>query len=397
MSNRSLSRSAPAVLATLAAFACGGPAQRHDGDVDPYNGVIDNTYGVPSFTGTNFTAQGALAIQFQPTVPSSSQRSQCTYLDPSGLAVKSNSCYIPQTGFWNGQTISFFNAGVIKPLPFATLPSYVPLHCDTSGMNCVYAPSMADHRSDGGGGWHADVFPHSCTPGSYDPVQDAFPRDVQFSIVDALPTNNLMNSSALPPLGMVAIHSVTGVTGETCNDLKYQSSIGNSAEAGKFGSRRSDKPTGYEVWYIFDPIVPALKAANTGNGAALLPVQVLWFNGLQANYISGGNVPTDADGNLIAMDGIILGTSTAFGDPFASGKIILPYQPGDDGFSALVRLHDYKTSKTGYNAVCPFGSVCTDTAKIKYVSLSNTCPTGQTTECVVVNAFNTALLAASPQ
>src|SRR4051812_37091418 len=118
MLNRLLSRgSATALLATLATLSCGGPAARHDGDVDPYNGVIDNTYGVPSFTGTNFTAQGALAIQFQPTVPSSSQRSQCTYLDADNVSHTSNSCYLPQTGLWNGQTISFFNAGVIKPLP----------------------------------------------------------------------------------------------------------------------------------------------------------------------------------------------------------------------------------------------------------------------------------------
>src|SRR5438477_775685 len=239
MSNRVLSRGAmPALLATLAALSCGGPGARHDGDVDPYNGVIDNTYGVPSFTGTNFTAKGALAIQFQPTVPSSSQRSQCTYLDAQGVSHASNSCYIPQTGFWNGQSISFFNAGVIKPLPFATLPSYVPAHCDTSGMNCVYDKSMADHRSDGGGGWHADVFPHSCKEGSYDPVLDAFPRDQQFSIADALPINNLQNTSALPPLGMVAVYNVTGVAGETCNDIKYASSIGSTKSPGKFGARR---------------------------------------------------------------------------------------------------------------------------------------------------------------
>src|SRR5258706_7306696 len=190
MSNRFLSRgSAPALLATLAALSCGGPGARHDGDVDPYNGVIDNTYGVPSSTGTNFTAQGALANQFQPA---------------------SKSGYVLQTGFWNGQSISFFNSGVIKPLPFATLPSYVPAHCDASGMNCVYDKSMADHRSDGGGGWHADVFPHSCKQGSYDPVLDAFPRDQQFAIADALPVNNLLNTSALPPLGMVAVYNVTG-------------------------------------------------------------------------------------------------------------------------------------------------------------------------------------------
>ena len=34
------------------------------GDADPYNGVVDNTFGAPTFTGTNFTSQGALAVQF---------------------------------------------------------------------------------------------------------------------------------------------------------------------------------------------------------------------------------------------------------------------------------------------------------------------------------------------
>lgn len=377
MSNQQLSRSpARALLATLAAIGCGGPGVRMDGEVDPYNGVIDNTYGAPSFTGTNFTAQGALALQFQPTVPSSSQRSTCN---------GATSCYLPQTGFVNGQVIPFFNAGVIKPLPFATLPSYVPASCAPSGMSCVYAASMADHRSDGGGGWHADVFPHSCKPGSYDPVNDAFPRDQQFSIVDALPVNNLTNTSALPPLGMVAVSSVTGVAGETCNDIKYFSSVGSASSPGHFGARRGDAPAGYEVWYLFDPSVPVLRAS--GPNAAPVEVSSLWFNGLQANYLSGGPVPTDAQGNLLTMDGVILGTSTAFGDPTANGKVLLPYQPGDDGYSPIVRLHDFKTSTTGLNAVCPLGATCTNTGNIKYVKMSD----------AVAAAFNTILIVASPQ
>src|SRR5690242_13345412 len=90
-------------LALLAAGCCGGPGVRYDGDADPYNGVVDNTSGAPTFTGTNFTAQGALAIQFQ---PSSTSKSAC---------LGNSSCYLPQLGYVNGQSIPFFNAGVIKP------------------------------------------------------------------------------------------------------------------------------------------------------------------------------------------------------------------------------------------------------------------------------------------
>ena len=377
MSKLQLHRSpALALLATLAATGCGGPALRMDGDVDPYNGVIDNTFGAPNFTGTNFTAQGALALQFQPTTPGSSQRPTCN---------GNTSCYLPQTGWVNGQPISFFNAGLIKPLPFATLPSYVPASCAPSGMGCVYAPSMAAHRSDGGGGWRADVFPHSCKPGRYDPVADAYPREEQYPIVDALPVNNLTNTSALPPLGVVAVYSVTGVGGETCNDLKYASSIGSASSPGHFGAKRGDKPSGYEVWYLFDPTVSVFKAP--GPNAAPVAVDTLWFNGLQANYLSGGPVPTDAQGNLVAMDGVVLGTSTAFGDPTANGKVLLPWQPGDDGYSPIVRLHDYKTSTSGLNAICPLGATCTNSGTTKYVKMSD----------AVAAAFNTILIVASPQ
>src|SRR5512135_2854999 len=93
-----------ALLATAAALCCGGPAERMGGDVDPYNGVVDNTIGAPSFTGTNFTAQGALAIQFQPTLTTSSTRATCN---------GATSCYLPQSGWVNGQAINFFNAGVL--------------------------------------------------------------------------------------------------------------------------------------------------------------------------------------------------------------------------------------------------------------------------------------------
>ncbi|MGZ6143049.1 MAG: hypothetical protein ACXWLM_06905, partial [Myxococcales bacterium] len=239
-----------ALLATAAALSCGGPGERMGGDVDPYNGVIDNTIGAPSFTGTNFTAQGALAIQFQPTLTTSSTRATCN---------GGTSCYLPQTGFANGQSIIFFNAGVLKPLFSSNPAPYEPAKCDDTQLNCVYAPSIADHASDGGGGWHAYAFPHSCSPMPFDPVLDAFTRDQQFPITTDLPINNLALTSPKPPLGIVAIHSVTGVTGETCNDIKYASSIGEKSSPGHFGAVGSTKPTGFEVWMMFDPAVTVFK------------------------------------------------------------------------------------------------------------------------------------------
>ena len=373
MSNPTVSRGTlPALLAALAALCCGGPAAHLGGDVDPYNGVVDNSFGAPTFTGTNFTAQGALAPQFQP----STTKASCN---------GASSCYVPQSGFFNGQTFYFFNSGLIKPLPFATLPSFVPVSCAPSGMDCVYAPSIANHRSDGGGGWHADVFPHSCTPVGFNPVQDAFPRDVQFPIAGALPVNNLLNTSALPPLGVVAIHSVTGVSGETCNDLKYAASVGSKGAPGHFGAVRSENPTGYEVWTVFDPTVTVYKT-NPGTTASALSASSFWFNGLQGSYLSGGPVPTDAQGNLVAMDAVIVGYNNGFGDPTASKVILLQYQPGDDGYSPIVRLHDYKTSAAAgsFIGVCPLGAA---TCPKNYVKLSDATPA----------AFNTILIVASPQ
>src|SRR5438132_3890625 len=150
MSKLHLSRGSALALLAAVCVAC-GPDWHAGGDVDPYNGVIDNSFGSPTFTGTNSTAQGALATQFQPFVPSSTaNRVQCN---------SSTSCYIATAGFAAGKPIKFFIAGRMA----ATAPPFQPAGCAPSGVGCAYAPTMANHFSDGGGGWHADVFPHSCT------------------------------------------------------------------------------------------------------------------------------------------------------------------------------------------------------------------------------------------
>jgi hypothetical protein len=66
--------------------------------------------------------------------------------------------------------------------------------------------------------------------------------------------------------------------------------------------------------------------------------------------------------------------------------VLLPYQPGDAGYSPMVRLHDFHSSKSAgfYKGVCPIGAA---TCPATYVKLSDATP----------SAFNTIFIAASPQ
>src|SRR5438067_13789602 len=141
------------VLALLAGVCACGPDWGADGNVDPYNGVIDNSFGAPATTGTQTTPSGALAEQFQPFTPSrTADRVQCN---------GASSCYLPQIGFAKGKQVKFFYAGK-NSRPSKTGPTpFMPVSCavpDTtvagSGFGCVYPAGMADHGTDGGGGFH---------------------------------------------------------------------------------------------------------------------------------------------------------------------------------------------------------------------------------------------------
>jgi hypothetical protein len=261
---------------------------------------------------------------------------------------------------------------------------------------------MADHFADGGGGWHADVFPHSCTAAGYNPVQDAFPRDQQWPVADSLPLNNSNLTSPHPPLGLVSVYGVTGVSGETCNDIKFHESIADSGGKGKFGAVRTAKPTGFEVWMIFDPTLPVLAAPGAaGANAASIPTSSYWYRGLQASYLPGGPVPVDASGNLVAMDGIILDPSSGgFEVPTTNFAVLLPAQPGDDGYSPIVRLHDFKlpsSNKLGdFKGVCLLGDAACEAAhgpkgKNDFVLLSSL------SASALSAAFNVVFLAVSAQ
>ena len=72
------------------------------------------------------------------------------------------------------------------------------------------------------------------------------------------------------------------LAGGTCNDLKYDESIGDATSAGIYGARRSASATGYVVWAVFDPGILVLGSTSV-NGAFPVDSPVndgwsqLWF------------------------------------------------------------------------------------------------------------------------
>jgi hypothetical protein len=371
-------------LALLAGLlvACGPQYGSGPGNADVYNGVIDNTIGAPLAAGVQTVQQGALATAIQPTVitATGTARNPC-----NGNA----SCYFRYQGFAAGKPFFFFIAGNVADT--TPEPPFIPT-CAIPGFTCVYSPSIATHQNDGGGGFSADVFPHSCAPAPFNPVADAFTRDQQFPLVSAMLLNNSSVSGARPPVGVVAVHGVTGVSGETCNDLKYYENVGTPGNPGHFGSVQESAVSSYQVWMIFDPSLPVYASS----GGTPISTNTFWFRGLQGGYLNGGTIPTDANGNLVAMDGVILDPagSSAFEVPTTAGSVLLPAAPGTPGFSPIVRLHDFRL---------PSGSSVIANGTQTFTGV---CPIGQTPPCpatsvdlskLSANAFNTMFIVASPQ
>ena len=110
-------------------------------------------------------------------------------------------------------------------------------------------------------------------------------------------------------------------------------------------------------------------------------------------------IPTDANGNLQAMDGVILDPagSSAFEVPTTAGSVLLPAAPGTPGFSPIVRLHDFRI---------PSGATACNNGPCALGFFTGVCPIGQTAPCpttsvdlskLSANAFNSMFIVASPQ
>lgn len=216
-------------------------------------------------------------------------------------------------------------------------------------------------------------FPTNCIPGApYDQQADRYTTEFQYPIFDKLPIANTKLAYGVLPI--VAVHGVTGVGGNTCNDLKSYASVGtDAADPGKFGAV-ADGTTSYRIFVPVEenyaPTLPLRQCAPdqipTPSTPNLCPESVnlqgyAWFNNLQLGYVRGGAVPLDSTGTQFqAMEAVIvdqLSGTTSHNNSTDMGTVLLPFAPGEPGWSPIVRVHDfvYPTADKGigyWTGVC---------------------------------------------
>jgi hypothetical protein len=276
---------------------------------DPYDGFFD-----PSVLTGGFAAQ--------------TSRTAC----PKGK------CYPVQQGFLNGKPFLFYNlfnfqssmlaSDAMHPLPISSL---VSIDTYDIGTGCTQVSG-------------------------FDRQRDAYRRDKQYPIFNKLPTGTIMYP-------FVGRHMVSGLTGETCNDLKNATSITGAgpgtpnptgvAAQPKFGAMADTKPTDYQMWTVVDPT--ALFANTTTISAG-------WYNNLQMTFLNSGQVPTDQSGNLVAMTGVIVNPSTGFAKPTDPMVIIVPHGPGEPGYSPIVVVKNFALDQGqnpgDFTGICNGGGTC---------------------------------------
>jgi len=318
----------PAAL--LALVAC---EESSSNKPDPYYGTVDAT---------------AFDSRFLPVT----DKNRC----PKGT------CYPYQAGYQGGLQIHFFNFGSTQTKSFPV---------DQSGATQipVTIANSAYRFAD-------------CVQHGYDPFGDAFDRRMQYPIFAKLPLPTTNSKVFVTPA--MAVYDVMGVSGAGCNDIKSASSIGPSmGPPGKFGAMAGSQAE-YRIWAEID--MTALLPDTS-----MLPRYFGWYRGLQLQYLDGGKIPTDAGGqNLLYMDGLILnpgnGAFAKVTDPFV---VILPFKPGDAGYSPIVKLHDYDLQAHG-KMVQDITGVCTTPPCTDPAQPDITDPT-------LVGAFNTIFIIWSDQ
>jgi len=274
-------------------------------------------------------------VKFQPQT----SRTSC----PSGA------CYPVQLGYAHGKPIYFYNlvgpvtasAAGLKTTGLQTCPGVPPQQiCKDPQGRLVMSASLVTN--------HVYEFPTGqCLSGHpYDPVIDAYDTTVQYPVFSQLPLATT-SSSAPPVLPIGWVTSVTGVAGDTCNDIKSATSIQNGIFGAASPEVQSDPSVHYSFYAPIDmtAVIPPLTASD-GKTPLPSPVGYAWSGDLQTAYFFGGVVPVDGSSNLVAMDGVIVDplldpVNKVFSNVTDAKTVILPFAPGESGYSPIVRLHDY--------------------------------------------------------
>jgi hypothetical protein len=187
------------------------------------------------------------------------------------------------------------------------------------------------------------TFPGSCLLGpGFDAQQDAYTQQTQYPVFSALP------DAGAPMPALANVIPVSGISNETCNDIKTAASVGTGGVPGNYGAL-AGASTGVALWPVVDNQAPFITSSVANLYVA---EQFGWYADLQLQSVNVAMVPQDSSGNLLPMDGVILDPPAAAGNPpqFArttdSKVVILPAVPGEPGFSPIVRLWDYTYAPT---------------------------------------------------
>lgn len=343
----------PTLLATaLAALGCGGSSDLNT--PDRYNGVV-----------VNDTSGTGLDAKFLPVTSAASTTLQALCTKPASgtglpaLKAATLPCYPAQVGYVQGKAIAFYNvvgaASAVRTTPTGSAPPLFPMAA--SSFPAAYN------------------FPGNCTQGkAYDPVLDNFPQDAQFPVFSALPLpTTAFGVNVLPVQQMFSV----AVSGNNCNDLKRDDSI----TAGKYGAKAGVTRVSLQLWAPIDMTSNVMALPG-----AAQPVGTGWYEGLQLKYLDGGRIPVDGDGNVVAMDGVIV-NGASFASVTDSQVVLLPAQPGQDAYSPVVRLRQF---------TLPPGGKAGDVVGICAAGASS-CPANYVRIESTTASFNTIFIVSTPQ
>jgi hypothetical protein len=380
ITNQSAS-TAVAICGALLVAACGASGDKPD----PYNGFVDGS---------------AFDSKLQPTARNS--KGPCT----------TNPCYPTQQGWAHGKKFSFYNLGTVK---VSTLPrnAFQQLQI-TKAIVTANAYDFA-----------GPCTPSSVV---YNPLTDAYPSTLQYPVLDSLPlatssagvivlpivntfgvsdnsgtgcqyiktassislglTPGSHGASAGPHIAYrlwAAIDTTTSATSATTAINGASCAIPNGS-AVPCPVQELQQPTGTLGTQCGTALTSCQTACSSSSDptcteqcqqayiACMTLMGTGWYKGLQFNYLDGGDIPIDPvqPDSLAYMDGVLVDpipdpslSSGPFSNTTDANVVILPFLPGEAGYSPIVRLHDFALPPGGtfgqFTDECPTGQGCTAT------------------------------------
>ncbi len=243
------------------------------------------------------------------------------FIDASSLDAKflpgkcgSLPCYPSQQGFAHGAPFFFYNVGTLAT---SALPQ---LKADAAPIAYTWAPGH-------------------CKPVTgYQPMRDPYPSETQFPLFTTLPLATKSTTVVVSPFVNVVPIAANEPYG--CNDLKDAQWVGaGDSQPGKFSPIAGDAGE-VRLWAVIDPTA----YLSTSSPDFTLGAQYGWYKDLLLTYLDGGPVPLNDKRELLPMEGVILDPAgvTTFSKGTDPKVVLLPFKPGEAGYSPIVRLHSWR-------------------------------------------------------